>query len=68
MLIRLSPLPSSLVDELFIDKRDSERFISRRLSIVRFKSSDTYNSNDSSLITVGYQQDRPHHQMRNRDW
>jgi hypothetical protein len=40
-------LPSSLLDELSIDERDSDRFISR---LVVCRSSDS--SCDSSLLTV----------------
>ena len=46
-------LPSSLLDELSIDERDSDGFISRR-SVCRSRNS-SYNSIDSSLVTVGYQ-------------
>ena len=49
------PLPSSLLDELLVNERDSDCFISRRLVC---RSSDTctsYNLTDSSLVTVGYQ-------------
>ena len=49
-----SPLPSSLLDELSMDKRDSNGFFSRRLAC---RTNDrSYNSTDSSLVTVDYQQ------------
>ena len=49
-----SPLPSSLLDELSMDKRDSDGFFSRRLAC---RTNDrSYNSTDSSLVTVDYQQ------------
>ena len=47
------PWPSSLLDELSIDKRDSDGFISRL--VVRSSSDSSYNLTDSSQITVGYQ-------------
>ena len=40
-------------DELSVDKRDSDHFISR--TIVRRSSDSSYNCTDSSLVTVGYQ-------------
>ena len=44
----------SLLDELSMEKRDSNGFFSRRLAC---RTSDgTYNSTDSSLVTVDYQQ------------
>ena len=47
------PLSSSLLDELSMDKRDSDGFFSRRLVC---KSSDrSYNLTDSSLVIVNYQ-------------
>ena len=49
-----SPLPSSLLDKLFMDKRDSNGFFSRRLTC---RTSNMFNhSTDSSLVTVDYQQ------------
>ena len=45
-----SPLPSSLLDELLVNKRDSDGFFSRRL--VSRSSDRSYNSTDSSLNTV----------------
>ena len=47
------PLSSSLLGELSMDKRDNDHFISRRL--VCISSDSSYNSSDSSLVTVGYQ-------------
>ena len=47
------PLPSSLLDELLMDKRDSDGFISRR--IVCRTSDSSYNSTGSPVVTVGYQ-------------
>ena len=48
------PLPSSLLDQLSVDKRDSGGFFSSRL--VCRTSDSSYNSTDSSLVTVDYQQ------------
>ena len=49
-----SPLPSLLLDELSMDKRDSNGFFSRRLACrTNYRS---YNSTDSSLVIVDYQQ------------
>ena len=49
-----SPLPSLLLEELSMDKRDSDGFFLRRLGC---RTNDrSYNSNDSSLVTVDYQQ------------
>ena len=47
------PLHSSLLDELSMDKRDSDGFISRGL--VYRCSDSSYNPTDSSLVTVDYQ-------------
>ena len=47
------PQPSLLLDELSIDERDSNCFVSR--SLVCRSSDSSYNSTDSSLVTVGYQ-------------
>ena len=48
-----SPPPSSPLDELSVNETDSDRFISR---LVVCRSSDSsYNSTDSSLLTVDYQ-------------
>ena len=45
-----SPLPSSLLDELLMDKSDRDGFFSKRLGC---RTNDrSYNSTDSSLITV----------------
>ena len=49
-----SPLPSSLLDQLSVDQRDSDGFFSSRL--VCRTSNSSYNSTDSSLVTVDYQQ------------
>ena len=49
-------LPSSLLDQLTMDKRDSDGFFSRRLVCTCKSSDSSYNSTDSSLITVDYQQ------------
>ena len=43
--------PSLLLDELSIDERDSDGFISRLILVV----CSSYNLIDSSLITLGYQ-------------
>ena len=49
-----SPLPSSLLGQLSVDKLDSDGFFSSRLV---FRTSDnSYNSTDSSLVKVDYQQ------------
>ena len=49
-----SHLPSSLLDEFLMDKRDSDGFFLRRLAC---RTNDrSYNSTDSSLVTVHYQQ------------
>jgi hypothetical protein len=48
-----SPLPSSSLDELSIDEMDSDQFISR-LAVYR-PSDSSYDSTDSSLLTVDYQ-------------
>ena len=49
-----SPLPSLLLDELSMDKRNSDGFFSIRLAC---KTSDRSNhSTNSSLVTVDYQQ------------
>ena len=50
LIFLLDTLPSSLLDELSIDERDSDGFISR---VIVCSSSDS--STDSSQITVGYQ-------------
>ena len=47
------PLPSSLLDKLSMDKRDSNGFVSWRL--VCRCSDSSYNLADSSLVTVDYQ-------------
>ena len=48
------PLPSLLIDEFSMDKRDSDSFFSRRLAC---RTNDrSYSSTDSSLVTVDYQQ------------
>ena len=45
---------TSLLDELSMDKRDSDGFFSRRLA---YRTNDrSYNSTDSSLVTVDYQE------------
>ena len=49
-----SPLPSLLLDELLMNKRDSNGFFSTRLA--RRPNDKIYNSTDSSLVTVHYQQ------------
>ena len=49
-----SPLPSSLLGQLLMDKRDSDGFFSSRL--VCRTSDSSYNSTDSSLVTIDYQQ------------
>ena len=47
-----SSLPSSLLDELLMDKSDSDGLFSRRLAC---RTNDrSYNSTDSSLVTVDY--------------
>ena len=46
-------LPSLLLDKFSMDKRDSDGFFSRRL--VCRRSDSSYNSTDSSLVTVEYQ-------------
>ena len=43
-----------ILDELSMDKRDSNHFISRRL-VCRYIAIVLYNWTDSSLVTVGYQ-------------
>ena len=49
-----STLPSSLHNKLSMDKRDSDDFFSWRLAC---RTNDrSYNSTDSSLVTVDYQQ------------
>ena len=48
------PRPSLLLDQLTMDKRDSDGIFSRRL--VCRTSDSTCNSTDSSLITVDYKQ------------
>ena len=48
-IVWISPLPSSLLDELSMDKRDSNCFFLRT-------NNRSYNSIDSSLVTVDYQQ------------
>ena len=48
------PLPSSLLDELSMDKRDNDGFFSRRL--VYRTNNESYNLTDSSLVTINYQQ------------
>ena len=50
------PLPSSLLNELSMDKRDSNGFFLRRLACRTNNRSYTFNSTDSSLVTVDYQQ------------
>ena len=47
------PLPSSLLDELSMDKRDSDGFFSNR--IVCRTSDSSHNSTDLSLVEVDYQ-------------
>ena len=49
-----SSQPSLLLDELSVDKRDSDGFFSRRLACRT--SNRSYSSTDSSLVTVDYQQ------------
>ena len=51
-----SHLPSSLLDEFLMDKRDSDGFFLRRLACRTNNRSYTFNSTDSSLVTVDYQQ------------
>ena len=48
-----APLPSSLLDELSVNKTDSDDFFSRRL--LCSSSDSSYKSTDSSLDTVDYQ-------------
>ena len=49
-----SPLPSLLLDEVSMDKRDSDGLFSWRLA---YRTNDgSYNSTDSSLVTVDYQE------------
>ena len=49
-----SPLPSSLLKGLLMDKRDNDGFFSRRLACRT--NNRSYNLTDSSLVTVDYQQ------------
>ena len=44
------PLPSSLLDKLSMDKRDSDGFFSKRLVHVCRSSDRSYNLTDSSLV------------------
>ena len=48
------PPPSSLLDKLLVDSRDSDGFFSRKL--VCRSSDSSYNSIDKLLIIVDYQQ------------
>jgi hypothetical protein len=47
--------PFSPLDDLSVDETDSDQFISRLIVQVRRSSDSSYNSNESSLLTVDYQ-------------